>query len=201
MNFKTDYTDDHLVVFLKKGDKQAYKTLFEKYGSRLYLFALKYLKEKEDAKDLLNEVFMTLWENRQNLKTNTSLQSYLFTIAYNNIRQRFLKKVREEKYVRGFAEEYFFDTSKGEEQLDYQLFVDKVYRIIDLLPPRRKEIFILSYKEELKIHQIAEKLGLSDHHVKKQLVLARKFVVDKVKEDNGLAGLLFLYLFIGQSPD
>lgn len=201
MNFKTDYTDDNLVVSLKKGDKQAYKTLFEKYGTRLYLFALKYLKEKEDAKDLLNEVFLTLWENRQNLKTDTSLQSYLFTITYNNIRQRFLKKIREEKYVRVFAEEYLFNTSKNEEQLDYQLFVDKVNRIIDLLPPRRREIFILNYKEELKNHQIAEKLGLSDHHVKKQLVIARKFVLDKIKEDNGLAGLLFLSLFIGQILD
>jgi RNA polymerase sigma-70 factor (ECF subfamily) len=201
VNFKTDYTDDNLVVSLKKGDKQAYKTLFEKYGTRLYLFALKYLKEKEDAKDLLNEVFLTLWENRQNLKTDTSLQSYLFTITYNNIRQRFLKKIREEKYVRVFAEEYLFNTSKNEEQLDYQLFVDKVNRIIDLLPPRRREIFILNYKEELKNHQIAEKLGLSDHHVKKQLVIARKFVLDKIKEDNGLAGLLFLSLFIGQILD
>ena len=201
MNLRTDYTDDNLVALLQKGDKQAYKTLFEKYGPRLYLFALKYLKEKEDAKDLLNEVFLTLWENRQNLKTNSSLQSYLFTIAYNNIRQRFLRKIREEKYVRVFAEEYLFDTSKGEEQLDYQWFVDKINRIIDLLPPRRREIFILNYKEELKNHQIAEKLSLSDHHVKKQLVIARKFVIDKVKEDNGLAGLLFLYLFIGQSPD
>jgi RNA polymerase sigma-70 factor (ECF subfamily) len=201
VNLKTDHTDNNLVALLQKGDKQAYKTLFEKYGPRLYLFALKYLKEKEDAKDLLNEVFLTLWENRQNLKTNSSLQSYLFTIAYNNIRQRFLRKIREEKYVRVFAEEYLFDTSKGEEQLDYQWFVDKINRIIDLLPPRRREIFILNYKEELKNHQIAEKLGLSDHHVKKQLVIARKFVIDKVKEDNGLAGLLFLYLFIGQSPD
>ncbi|MGV8092916.1 MAG: RNA polymerase sigma factor [Mangrovibacterium sp.] len=201
MNLKTDHTDNNLVALLQKGDKQAYKMLFEKYGTRLYFFALKYLKEREDAKDLLNEVFLTLWESRQSLKTNSSLQAYLFTIAYNNVRQRFLKKIREEKYVRIFAEEYLIDSSKGEEQLDYQLFVEKINRIIDLLPPRRKEIFILSYKEELKNYQIAEKLGLSDHHVKKQLVIARKFVIDKVKEDNGLAGLLFLYLFIGQSPD
>lgn len=201
MDLRTDHTENNQVALLQKGDKQAYKTLFEKYGTRLYFFALKYLKEKEDAKDLLNEVFLTLWESRQNLKTNSSLQAYLFTIAYNNIRQRFLKKIREEKYVRVFAEEYLVDTSKGEEQLDYELFVEKINRIIDLLPPRRREIFILNYKEELKNYQIAEKLGLSDHHVKKQLVIARKFVIDKIKEDNGLAGLLFLYLFIGQSPD
>lgn len=201
MNFKTDDTGDNLVAFLKKGDKWAYKTLFEKYGTRLYLFALRYLNDKEDAKDLLNEVFLKLWENRQNLKTNSSLQSYLFTIAYNNIRQRFLKKIREEKYIHIFVEEYLIDSSDEEEQLDYQLLVDKINRIIDLLPPRRKEIFILSYKEELKNQEIAEQLGVSDHHVKKQLVIARKFIVDKIKENNGFAGLLFFYLFIGHNPD
>jgi len=199
VNLRTDYTDDGLVALLQKGDKQAYKTLFEKYGTRLYFFALKYLKDKEDAKDLLNEVFLALWGSRQNLKTNSSLQAYLFTIAYNNIRQRFLKKIREEKYIRVFAEEYLLDTSKEEDQLDYELFVQKINRIIDLLPPRRKEIFILSYKEELKNYQIAEQLGLSDHFVKKQLVVARKFIGDKIKEDNSLAGLLFLYLFTRQT--
>lgn len=193
--------DTYLVSLLQKGDKQAYKTLFEKYGTRLYLFALKYLKEKEDAKDLLNEVFLTLWENRQNLKTNSSLKAYLFTIAYNNIRQRFLKKIREEKYVQIFAKEYLVDSPKGDEQLDYPLFLEKLNRIIDMLPPRRKEIFLLSYKKELKNYEIAEKLGLSDHHVKKQLVLARKFVIDKVREDNDLAGILFLYLFMGQKAN
>jgi len=193
--------DTYLVSLLQKGDKQAYKTLFEKYGTRLYLFALKYLKEKEDAKDLLSEVFLTLWENRQNLKTNSSLKAYLFTIAYNNIRQRFLKKIREEKYVQIFANEYLVDSPKGDEQLDYPLFLEKLNRIIDMLPPRRKEIFLLSYKKELKNYEIAEKLGLSDHHVKKQLVLARKFVIDKVRKDSGLAGILFLYLFMGQKTD
>jgi len=201
VNFNTDNTDDSLVTLLKKGDKQAYEILFEKYGTKLYYFALKYLKEKEDVKDLLNEVFLKLWENRQNLKTQSSVQSYLFTIAYNNIRQRFLRKIREEKYVRIFAEEYLFATSKDDEQLDYQLFVDKINRIIDLLPPRRREIFNLSYKQELKNKQIAELLGLSDHHIKKQLVIARKFIVDKIKEDNGVAGLLFLHLFVRRDKD
>lgn len=90
---------------------------------------------------------------------------------------------------------------KGDEQLDYPLFLEKLNRIIDMLPPRRKEIFLLSYKKELKNYEIAEKLGLSDHHVKKQLVLARKFVIDKVREDNDLAGILFLYLFMGQKAN
>jgi RNA polymerase sigma-70 factor (ECF subfamily) len=158
---------------------------------------MKYLRDKEDAEDLLNEVFLKIWENRQTLKTNTSFQSYLFTIAYNNIRQRFLKKSREEKYIRIFAEGQLLDTLRGEDQLDYLLFVQKVNKIIGLLPARRKEIFMLHYKEELKNYEIAEKLGLSEQFVKNQLSVSRKFIVATIKENNQLSGFFFFMLVHG----
>ena len=175
--------------------------LFDKYGTRLYQFSLKYLRDKEDAEDLLNEVFMKIWENRHSLKTNTSFQSYLFTIAYNNIRQRFLKKSREEKYIQIFAIENLVDSSNGEDQVDYILTVQKINKIIDLLPPRRKEIFDLSYKEELKNREIADKLGLSEQFVKNQLSIARKYIISNIKEDNPIAGILLFYLLAAQDLD
>ena len=87
-----------LIEQLRKDDKQAFKSLFEKYGKRLYQFSLKYLRDKEDAEDLLNEVFLKIWEKRHSIKSDTSFQSYLFSIAYNDIRKRFLKKSREDRY-------------------------------------------------------------------------------------------------------
>jgi len=170
--------------------------LFEKYGARLYKFSMKYLREKENAEDMLNEVFLKIWENRGSLKTNSSFQAYLFTIAYNHIRQQFLKKSREERYIRIFAEEQLLD-SVEEDRLDYVQLVRKMKEIIELLPPRRKEIFNLSHKEELKNHEIADKLGLSEQFIKNQLSIARKFVARKIKEDNCLSGFLLFCLFSG----
>lgn len=201
LNLQSNHTDRNLVELLQQGDKQAFKVLFDKYGTRLYQFALKYLREKEDAEDLLNEVFLKIWENRQTLRSNSSFQAYLFTIAYNNIRQRFLKKSREEKYIQVFAEEYIISSTLDDDRLDYGLFVKKINEVIDLLPPRRQEIFILSYKEEKKNSQIAEDLGLSEQFIKKQLSIARKYIISKIKEDNELAGILLLYLFVGQTSD
>lgn len=198
---RTYHTDSVLTAQLQQGDKQAFKALFDKYGPRLYQFSLRYLKEKEEAEDLLNEVFLKIWENRQSLRSNSSFQAYLFTIAYNRIRQWFLKKNREEKYIQVFAEEYLASSSRDDDQLDYQLFVKRMNEIIDLLPPRRKEIFILSYKEEQKNNEIAEQLGLSEQFIKKQLSIARKFIIDKIKGNSELAGILFLFLFTGQTPD
>jgi len=189
------YSDNNLVALLQKGDEQAFKLLFKKYGVRLYQFSLKYLKDRGDAEDLLDDVFLNIWKNRQSLKTNLSFQSYLFTIAYNNIRQRFLKKSREEKYIRIFTEEYIVNDSQKEDQLDYNSLVKMIDETIEMLPPRRKEIFILSYKDELKNGEIAEKIGLSENFVRKQLSIARKFIVGKMKENNRLGGILLLCLF------
>lgn len=201
MNLRIDDIDNGLVAQLRNGNRDAFKMLFEKYGTRLYQFSLKYLRDKEDAEDLLNEVFLKIWENRRSLKTDTSFQSYLFTIAYNNIRQRFLKKSREEKYIQIFAEENLVDCSRGEDQVDYIQIIQKINKVIDLLPARRKEIFNLSYKEESKNHEIANKLGLSEQFVKNQLSVARKYIISKIKEDNNIGSLLLFYLLVGQDPD
>ena len=190
--------DNDLLALLKGGDEEAFRLLFEKYNSRLYLFSLKFLGKKEDAEDLLSEVFLKIWQNRKSLKTNLSFQSYLFTIAYNGIRQRFLKKSREERYIQIFAEEYLIAPSE-EEHVNYHEFINEFNRVMELLPPRRKEIFHLSYKEELKNGVIAEQLGVSEQFIKKQLSIARKFIIKQMKDDNRLAGILFLYLFINKT--
>ena len=195
VNSKIETTDDSLITRLQNGDKQAFKLLFDKYGNRMYQFSLKYLREKEDAEDLLNEVFLKIWENRLSIKTNTSFQAYLFTIAYNNIRKRFLKKGREEHYIQLFAEEYLYESSMIDEKLDYISFQNKLNHIITLLPLRRQEVFILHYKDELKNAEIAFRLEVSEQFVKNQLTIARKFIIDKMKEENQLAGILLFYLF------
>lgn len=201
MNLRIDDIDNGLIAQLRNGDKDAFKLLFEKYGVRLYQFSLKYLRDKGDAEDLLNEVFLKIWENRRSLKTNTSFQSYLFTIAYNNIRQRFLRKSREERYIQIFAEENLVDSSKGEDHVNYMMIVQKINKVIDLLPTRRKEIFNLSYKDELKNHEIADRLGLSEQFVKNQLSIARKYIISKIKEDNHIASIFLYYLLTGQDFD
>jgi len=191
--------DTELVALLKGGDKTAFKKLFDKYGKRLYQFSLKFLREKEDAEDLLNEVFLKIWENRRNLKTDTSFQSYLFTIAYNNIRQRFLKRSREEKYIQIFATEHLTENLKNEDQIDYLSFVKVVNDAIEMLPARRREIFLLYYKEELKSKQIADKLNITEQFVRNQLTMAKKTIIDKFKETNKLEGMLFFSLFIAHN--
>lgn len=74
---------------LKKGDHAAFERVFEHYSKQLYLFSFSYLKSKDTAEDIVQEVFLKIWNNRASIKTDTSFQSYLFTIALNAVRQHF----------------------------------------------------------------------------------------------------------------
>jgi RNA polymerase sigma-70 factor (ECF subfamily) len=76
---------------LKKGDHAAFEKVFERYSKQPYLFSLSYLKSKDAAEDIVQEVFLKIWNNRESIKTDTSFQSYLFTIALNAVRLHFNK--------------------------------------------------------------------------------------------------------------
>src|SRR5690606_4598487 len=84
-NLDINISDTERVEKLRNGDIEGFDAVFEKYSSRLYEFALKYLKSKEEAEGLVQDVFLKLRENRKNLKKETSLKSYLLTISYHNI--------------------------------------------------------------------------------------------------------------------
>ena len=75
--------DKELVERLQKGDIEALDMIYFRYSGKLYAFGLKYLKSKEEAEELAQSVFLKLWENKENLKSELSFKSYLFTIAYN----------------------------------------------------------------------------------------------------------------------
>src|SRR5690606_18510329 len=97
LNLNTNTSDSILVEKLRKGDIEAFDVVFEKYGKRLFGFAMKYLKSKEETEELVQDVFLKIWENRKTLKKDSSLKSYLFTITYHDICKSFRKKQLHKK--------------------------------------------------------------------------------------------------------
>ncbi|WP_163713247.1 RNA polymerase sigma factor [Mangrovibacterium lignilyticum] len=188
--------DDTLVSQVRNGSIQSFRILYDRYNRKVFLFSRKYLREKQDAEDVLNEVFLKIWENRHSLKTETSFQSYLFTIAYNNIRKRYLKKSKEEENIRKFASEYVLETSGDEEQLDYNLFIRKLDKLAAQLPDRRKEIFLLRYRQDLKNKEIAQRLDLTEQFVKNQLSIARKYMFSAMTSDREMQEFFLFFLFL-----
>jgi RNA polymerase sigma-70 factor (family 1) len=194
MALNKNISDEELVEKLRKGDIEAFDAVFEKYSNRLFGFAMKYLKSKEETEGLVQDVFFKIWENRKKLKKDSSLKSYLFTISYHNICKFFRKKQLQGKLKEeiGLATDISMDT---EEQIDYQSTLEQIEKLIEQLPPKQKAIFEKSRKEGKSTREIAKEMHLAPGTVDNHISAAIKFLRKNISGSN-LALSLFLAVFL-----
>ena len=185
---------DYLAVQkLKQGEIDAFDELFNKYSQRLYNFALKYLKGDEEARDVVQEVFLYIWEKREGLKPEESFNSYIFTISHNIIKKHFNRKLRKNAFKDSLIYELQKQDNNLDQVIDYKFLLENVESIIESLPGRRKEIFIKRKYYSLSIKEIAKELAISPLTVDKQLSIAQKQIRLGLEKQK-LGRLLFFIL-------
>lgn len=185
--------DQQLVQLLQKGNVAAFDSLFEVYSQKLFGFAFKYFKNETDAEELVQEVFVKVWENRQRLKTELSFRSYLFTIALNQIRKHFNKKATSLRYLESLTQDAEYPVSFQDDS--YESNLQQINLIIEQLPPRRREIFIKSKLEGKSSKVVAQELNISAGTVDNQVSEALRFIRSQLKTNN-IAVVLFACLFV-----
>ncbi|TAJ09773.1 RNA polymerase sigma-70 factor [Marinilabiliaceae bacterium JC017] len=186
---------ESLIEKVRAGDVSAFDQLFNEYSQKLYGFALRYLKSEVDAEEIVQELFLYIWKNRKELRKDTSLQAYFFTIAYNLIKKHFRKRAYQVKYLNdNKSAEIELDTSSYE-SVEYRSVLEQIDKVVEELPPRRREIFVKSRKEGLNSNEIAQELGLSRGTVDNQISEALKFIRLRLQKEH-IAVLLFVDLFI-----
>jgi len=182
-----------LVKELANGNLLAFNTLFREYSSRLYRFAFGYLKSEDEAEELVQEVFTVIWEKRRDLKEELSFRSYLFTISFNIIRKHFRTRAQLSEYLKsGLVDDLDMQTSQ---KISYDSLYQYITDLVNLLPERRKIIFIKSRFEGLSIKEIAKELEISHKTVENQLCEALKFIRSNLNHES-IALLLLFFLFI-----
>jgi RNA polymerase sigma-70 factor, ECF subfamily len=189
------YSDEELMQEIKADNMFAFDILYNKYCKRVYKFAFSILKSAEEAENLVQDVFLNLWENRNNVVKNSSIKSYVFTITYNSSISILRKKVRESEYV-----EYLKSLQEGiEEPVDtgyeYQELTNKLEKIINELPQRQKEVYLMHRIEGLKYMEIAKILKISVNTIENHISRALKTIRERL-DNYSLLSILFLYLFI-----
>ena len=183
-----------LVRKLRDGDSSAFDLLFEQYSSKLFYFVNKYLNVKEESEEIVQDVFLKIWKNKREIRNEEAFKSYLYKIALNSIRNYFNKKQIQEKHKQLIAQEYLAESFSNTDELDYETVIKRVDQLIEQLPEKRKEIFLLSRKEGFDISEIAIYLGISESTVKNQISSAIAFLRREVKKGE-LSNSLFLTLF------
>ena len=191
---KTNYiSETDWILALKEGDLQAFNELFDRYGKRLYNFSIGYLKSVENAEEIVQEVFMKIWDNRLELSAQKSIESYLFTIARNGI----LNTIRKSKSEQAYLNYVKINPEKNvllDEELNFNELEKAYHEAIEQLSPRRKEIFLLSREQALSNAEIAEKMSISVKTVENQMTTAISEIRRNLRS-LGFSGVIFFKLF------
>ena len=179
MNYPPVENEAKLVKSLSRGNILAFNTLFRKYSGRLNRFAYGYLKSDVEAEELVQEVFKKIWEKRKGLKSELSFKAFLFTIAFNIIKKRHRKEAcLSEYYITRIYVDFDLRTT---DSVIYNSLFQYVTELVNLLPEKRREIFIKSRFEGMSIREISDELNISHKTVENQLTKSLKFIRTNLK--------------------
>lgn len=188
--------EEYLLYRLKSGDMKAFESLYEIYSSVIYNNIIRLIKDRTTSEDLLQDVFIKIWENREKIDIKQSFVSYLFICSRNiafNFKRRLKLEVNSSLYSNNLAEPHakavddWFETKEIEQYFE---------QIINKLPEQRQKVFRLAKLDGKKYQEIADDLGISISTVKDHLVKANKFVKKNMMENGGLNVIyLVFYLF------
>ncbi|QGY43671.1 RNA polymerase sigma-70 factor [Maribellus comscasis] len=187
--------EDKRVKRLISGDKAVINELYADYSSRLYHFAFGYLKSGADSLDIVQEVFVNLWNSRKNLKKNSNLEAYLFTVAKNTIISVFRKRLSEKNYLENLKFEVVDNSIDTESKVNYDLLAEKVQELIEKLPPQRRRIYVMCKEKGYTNQLVASELNISLKTVEDHMTKARKFLKENLSE-YGFIALLYVALFL-----
>ncbi|UII35021.1 RNA polymerase sigma-70 factor [Fulvivirga ulvae] len=178
-----EFSEEYLLRKMRSGNEKAFESIFRYYYRPLTLFAVKYVEDIEQAREITQEFFVRLWTNNPSIK-NGSLKTYL----YRGVRNACLNHIEAtkvaEKRLRHYTEpDFTIDNALRNMLLAEQ--EEELMATIDKLPSRCRQIFILSRMEELSHKEIADRMNISVKTVEAQMTIALR----RLKE----ALLFFIY--------
>ncbi|MET3501351.1 RNA polymerase sigma-70 factor (ECF subfamily) [Mucilaginibacter rubeus] len=174
-------SDNELLELLKGSDHSAFNEIYHRYFYLLYVHAYKKLSDEEQAKDLIQDLFATLWFKREFDLPSTNLPGYLFKAIRNKIFDLFAHEQVKAKHIDSLKDFVHMGTSVPTDQLVREKELSAyIERSIQQLPVKMRQIFEMSRKEQLSYKEIAEQLNTSENNVSKQVNNALRILRTKI---------------------
>jgi RNA polymerase sigma-70 factor (family 1) len=180
-----------------EGDRQAFATLYSHYAPLLYKAVYPLTnKSKEDTEEIIQELFVKIWDRRDNMLTIQSFRPFIFRLARNRVIDWYRKNESKKSYCTFYSENYRDEAVSLADDLLYEEYYAIAMEAIAKLPSRQKQIFNLRHTEDLSLSEIAGQLRISLQAVKKQLYQATRFVRGYLhKHGEWLVSMPFLFFF------
>jgi RNA polymerase sigma-70 factor (family 1) len=162
----SELTDAELIDLLREDDSAAFAEIYARFFGLLYIFVHRKLKDEDDAKDILQELFANIWDKRQTLNFTGTLNIYLYAAVRNRMLDRTGRKDVEDRYIQSLQSFMNEGYSTSDHRIREKQLASLIEKEIDALPAKMREVFLLSRRDHLTYKQIAEKLDLSEQTVR-----------------------------------
>jgi RNA polymerase sigma-70 factor (family 1) len=174
-------SDNELTTLLKKGDERAFTTIYDRYFWLLHAHAYKWMRNREDTKDIIHELFSNLWSKRGNLNMEDKLAPYL----YASVRNRIFNQLAKDKYAVLYSDKLEDFIAHGECVTDHLVRERILMEIIEAgiaeMPRKMRKVFEMSRKQQLSHKEIAEQLEISEDTVRKHIQNGLKILRPKLE--------------------
>mgnify|MGYP003575295760 FL=1 len=170
------HNDAELFALVKAGEDRAFAEIYDRYWELLFRHARRMVKDDNLAQDIVQDVFISLWDKIGQMDLRLSVSSYL----YASVRNKILNLIERDKVRNNYLESMTAFISHGENITDHRvrerMLKEKIEHEVSLLPAKMKQVFEMSRKDNMSHKEIAETLSISDKTVKKQMSNAIKIL-------------------------
>lgn len=161
---------------VKQGDYKSFHVIYDLYVDRIYFFVIKFIKSRDQTNDIVQDVFIRIWEKRNQIDLSKSFEGFLFKIAKNEVLNTFSRSKREESILQEIMFESIKFLNTTENNLEMIETSQLIQEGINQLPSQQKKIFELCKMEGLTYEQAAAELNLSVSTINTQMVNALRFL-------------------------
>lgn len=188
------YDEKDLLNRLKNDDADAYIQLYDHYYPSLYAYILRFVKITDLAEDVLQDVFLKLWEIRHRIDPDLSFSAYLYRISRNLVFKQIKKISVDEELRLGVMYRLSSLHEHSHVELQWKQYQESLVAAIDQLPPQRQKVFRLCREQNRTYDEAAAELGISRNTVKEHMVLAVKAIREYFKRHSDtLLSSFFLF--------
>lgn len=178
------------------GDADSFREVYEYYQGKIFLFALRLTKSEAEAKEVVQEVFVKIWERRERINPEKNFSSYILTITKNLILDKLKKAARDKIIQEKIYQNMLALQNTSVDRLIEKEFARLYQQAVDRLTPQRKIVFMLSREEELTYEEIAQKLGISTNTVRNQMSDSLKSIREYLSGHPDIAFILLAVMQI-----
>lgn len=192
-----NHTDEALVVLLNNDDQKAFLEIYDRYKNELARHLVRLLRSYELAEEVLQDVFMMLWEKRHDMDASRSVPAYLYRSAINKTKNVF-RKIANDNRLREEFLRHFTASGKNvvEEWIENKEVEQALYALLDRLPPQQKKVYVLCKLDGLSYKEVSEQLKISITTVNSHIRNANLFLKSELKNQSELSGFLYAALIL-----